>query len=222
MFKLTIENLASDEQQARWLPDVYKLKMVGGYAQTELGHGSNVAGIETTATFDKSTDQFIIHSPTVTSSKFWPGTLGLYANHAIVYARLRIEDQDYGVQPFLVPIRDYDTHKHLPGIKTGDIGPKLGWGSSDNGWGIFNQVRIPRTNMLSRFSEVDKEGNFQVTGDLRVLYSIMVNIRSSIIYAAGKELIRGLKIAVRYSVCRRQFSTQVGTKVERKILDYQS
>lgn len=116
MFKLTIENLASDEQQARWLPDVYKLKIVGGYAQTELGHGSNVAGIETTATFDKSADQFIIHSPTVTSSKFWPGTLGLYANHAIVYARLRIKDQDYGVQPFLVPIRDYDTHKHLPGI----------------------------------------------------------------------------------------------------------
>ena len=103
----------------------------------------------------------------------------------------------------MVPIRDYDTHKHLPGVKTGDIGPKLGWGSSDNGWGIFNQVRIPRTNMLSRFSEVDKDGNFNVTGDLRVLYSIMVNIRSSIIYAAGKELIRGLKIAVRYSVCRR-------------------
>ena len=97
MFKLTIENLASDEQQARWLPDVYKLKMVGGYAQTELGHGSNVAGIETTATFDKSADQFIIHSPTVTSSKFWPGTLGLYANHAVVYARLIIEDEDHGV-----------------------------------------------------------------------------------------------------------------------------
>ena len=76
--------------------------------------------------------------------------------------------------------------------------------------------------MLSRFSEVDKDGNFNVTGDLRVLYSIMVNIRSSIIYAAGKELLRGLKVAVRYSVCRRQFSTQVGTKVERKILDYQS
>ena len=50
----------------------------------------------------------------------------------------------------------------------------------------------------------------------------MVNIRSAIIHRAGVELIRALKLVVRYSVCRRQFSTQVGSKVERKILDYQS
>ena len=97
MFKLSIENLASDEQQAKWLPDIYKCKMVGCYAQTELGHGSNVAGLETTATFDKDADEFIIHSPTVTSAKFWPGGLGLSGNHAIVYAKLRIGKKDYGV-----------------------------------------------------------------------------------------------------------------------------
>ena len=138
MFRLTIENLASDEQKARWLPEVYSLKMVGGYAQTELGHGSNVAGLETTATFDKSKDQFIIHSPTVTSAKYWPGGLGLYGNHVIVFAKLLVEGDDYGMQPFLVPIRDKETHEHLPGIQTGDIGPKLGWTATDNGWGIFN------------------------------------------------------------------------------------
>ena len=86
MFKLTVENLASDEQKAKWLPEIYKCRMVGCYAQTELGHGSNVAGIETTATLDKATDEFIIHSPTVTSTKYWPGALGLTANHAIVHA----------------------------------------------------------------------------------------------------------------------------------------
>ena len=74
----------------------------------------------------------------MTSAKFWPGALGLYANHAIVFARLCIDNDDFGVQPFLVPIRDFETHKHLPGVKTGDMGPKLGWNTADNAWGIFN------------------------------------------------------------------------------------
>jgi acyl-CoA oxidase len=75
---------------------------MGCYAQTELGHGSNVAGLETTATLDMNTDEFIIHSPTVTSTKFWPGGLGLWANHAVVFARLIVEGNDFGVQPFMV------------------------------------------------------------------------------------------------------------------------
>jgi acyl-CoA oxidase len=71
--------------------------MLGCYAQTELGHGSNVAGIETTATLDKETDEFIIHSPTVSATKFWPGDLGRFTTHAIVFARLLIDGNDFGV-----------------------------------------------------------------------------------------------------------------------------
>lgn len=71
--------------------------MIGCYAQTELGHGSNVAGLETTATLDKSTDNWIIHSPTVTSTKFWPGGLGLWANHAVVFAQCIVEKNNYGI-----------------------------------------------------------------------------------------------------------------------------
>jgi acyl-CoA oxidase len=89
---------------------------LGCYAQTELGHGSNVAGIETTATLDKSTDEFVIHTPTTTAAKFWPGDLGRFSSHAVVYARLIIEDKDFGVQPFMVQLRDLETYKHLPGV----------------------------------------------------------------------------------------------------------
>ena len=74
-----------------------KLKITGCYAQTELGHGSNVAGLETTATLDLETDEFVIHSPTVTSTKFWPGGLGQTANHAIVFARCVVDGNEYGV-----------------------------------------------------------------------------------------------------------------------------
>ena len=53
------------------------MKIMGCYAQTELGHGSNVQGLETTATFDKETDEFIIHTPNIKATKFWPGGLGV-------------------------------------------------------------------------------------------------------------------------------------------------
>lgn len=86
MFVLTIKNLATDEQQRLWLSDATHLRIHGCYAQTELGHGSNVGGLETTATFDPSTDEIVLNSPTITSYKFWPGELGLQATHAIVFA----------------------------------------------------------------------------------------------------------------------------------------
>lgn len=86
MFITSIERLGSDEQGKLWLPKAKKLAIIGCYAQTELGHGSNVAGIETTATLDKASDEWVIHSPTVTSTKFWPGGLGITSNHAVVFA----------------------------------------------------------------------------------------------------------------------------------------
>ena len=84
------------------MPEVKTLQKIGCYAQTELGHGSNVAGIETTATLDMKTDEFVIHSPTVTSTKYWPGGLGLWANHAIVFAQCFVDGNNLGVNAFMV------------------------------------------------------------------------------------------------------------------------
>ena len=93
------------------MPDIKQMNILGCYAQTELGHGSNVAGLETTATLDKLTDEFIIHSPTITSTKFWPGDLGRFTTHGVVFARLKIDKNDFGVHPFLVQLRDIETFK---------------------------------------------------------------------------------------------------------------
>lgn len=87
---------------------------------------------------DKTSDEWVIHSPTVTSTKFWPGGLGITANHAVVFAKAVVDGNDYGVMPFLVQIRDFDSHLPMNGIKVGDIGSKLGYNSKDNGWLIFN------------------------------------------------------------------------------------
>ena len=47
--------------------------MIGCFGMTELAHGSNVAGLETTATFDEDTDEFVIHTPNVSATKWWIG-----------------------------------------------------------------------------------------------------------------------------------------------------
>ena len=64
------------------------LEIHGCYAQTEIGHGSNIAGLETKAVFDIKTDEFVIHTPCLTATKWWPGEMGRYANFALVFAQL--------------------------------------------------------------------------------------------------------------------------------------
>ena len=91
MFSLAIVNMCTDEQRKKWETACRNASIMGTYAQTEIGHGSNVAGIETTATFDKSTDEFVIHTPSPTATKWWPGDLGNFSSHAMVFCRLKIE-----------------------------------------------------------------------------------------------------------------------------------
>lgn len=160
--------------------------MIGCYAQTELGHGSNVAGIETTATYDPSSDQIVIHSPTTSSTKYWPGDMGIYANWAIVYAQLIANGKNFGVQPMMVQLRDMQTHELLPGIEAGDIGPKFGYNSKNNGYLKFTNVKIPRDFLLARYVELTKEGELKKKGDLRILYSVMMATRLSLIFYAGR------------------------------------
>jgi acyl-CoA oxidase len=51
-FLPAVELLASDEQAKKWLPLIRDLKITGAYAQTELGHGSDVQNLQTTASYD--------------------------------------------------------------------------------------------------------------------------------------------------------------------------
>jgi len=97
------------------------------------------------------TDEWVIHTPSIRAYKFWPGSMGVTANHVILFARAKVGENDYGVSSFFVKIRDIDTHVLLPGVTAGDVGAKLGYNSVDNGYLAFDQVRIPRVDMLSRF-----------------------------------------------------------------------
>ena len=108
-------------------------EITGAYAQTELGHGSNVRGLELQATWDQHSKDFVLHSPTLTASKWWNGTLGRTATHAVVVAQLMLptgagdKTVSYGPHPFIVRVRDSKTHKPPSSIVVGDIGPKYGY-----------------------------------------------------------------------------------------------
>lgn len=115
MFIKYIELMGTEEQKRLYLEKSVSCEIVGCYAQTELGHGSDIRSLETTAEYDLATKEWILNSPTISSGKYWPGELSILANYAIVFAQTIIKGKNYGVHPFLVQIKDED-HNWLPGI----------------------------------------------------------------------------------------------------------
>ena len=116
----------------------------------------------------------------------------------------------------MVPIREVDSWRLRPGVKAGDLGPKIGYQSKDNGWCSFDQVRIPRTNMLMGLCQVSPDGKLGKKGDARVLYSVMMGIRMLIVQSQGLiYTMQAARNAIRYCTVRRQFATQEGTREER-------
>ncbi|KAK3175653.1 hypothetical protein K4F52_010088 [Lecanicillium sp. MT-2017a] len=223
MFLKTLQEQGTPEQHKLFLEKANNYEYIGCYAQTELGHGSNVRGLETTATWNPQDKTFTIHSPSLTASKWWIGSLGKAANHAVVIAQLIIDGKPYGPHPFVVQIRDLKTHKALPNIHVGDIGPKFGYNTMDNGFLLFNKVKVPHVSMLARFSSVDPEtSKYRPPQNAALVYGTMTYVRSNIVLQSGSVLARGVTIAVRYCAIRRQFKDRDNTSQEgeNQVLDY--
>jgi len=224
MFLITLRDQGTPEQHERFLRNAEQYRYIGCYAQTELGHGSNVRGLETTATWNPDDKTFTIHSPTLTASKWWIGSLGRTANHAVVMAQLIIAGKPYGPHPFVVQIRDLNTHQPLENIHVGDIGPKFGYNTMDNGYLLFNKVKIPHVNMLARFSSIDPKTNkYQRPASPSLVYGTLTWVRSTIVMQAGGVLARGVTIATRYCAVRRQFQDRDAPeweKGENQVLNY--
>ncbi|KAF9195142.1 hypothetical protein BGZ51_004569 [Haplosporangium sp. Z 767] len=220
MFLPVLRAQASDEQFKVWGPQAENFHYIGCYAQTELGHGSALSRLETTATLDIERDEWVIHSPTQSSAKFWIGTLGKIANHAVVQAKLIINGKDYGAHPFLVPIRSLKDHTPLPGVLIKDQGPKQGAISMDNGYARFNHVRIPRENMLMRFSQVSREGVYSKPIHPKLAYGGMTAVRTTLINHSALCMARAVTIATRYCAVRRQGNPNMATDLETQVLDY--
>lgn len=224
LFLSCVRGNGTAEQQKYWTAtkETNALKGIYGcFAMTEMCHGSNVAGLETTATFDRETDEFVIHTPHVGATKWWIGGAAHSATHTACYARLIVDGKDYGVKTFVVPLRD-SNHNLMPGVITGDIGAKMGRDGIDNGWIQFTRVRVPRYFMLQKWCQVTREGEVTLPPLEQLSYSALLGGRVTMVLDSFRIGARFTTIALRYAIGRKQFKSNFAAeaKQETQLLDY--
>ncbi|URC11221.1 acyl-CoA dehydrogenase [Flavobacterium sp. B183] len=222
LWGMSVQSLGTEKHYAKYLRDIGTLKIPGCFAMTETHHGSNVKGLETTATYNHADQTFIIHTPNKNAQKEYIGNAAVHGQMATVFAKLIIDDHDYGVNAFVVPLRDANGTV-LKGIAIGDCGHKMGLNGVDNGTISFDQVVIPKENMLDRFASVNDKGEFEspIPSDNRRFFTMLgtlVGGRIGIPRSALAAAKSGLTIAIRYSDQRRQFGPEGGSEVP--ILNY--
>jgi acyl-CoA oxidase len=208
LFGGAVENLGT-ERHHPLIPNIISLDLLGCFAMTETGHGSDVQRLETTATYDVDAEEFVIHSPTPSSRKDYIGNAAKHATMAAVFAQLITGGQSHGVHCFLVEIRD-EHGNDLPGVTTSDCGYKGGLKGVDNGRIMFDQVRIGRDALLNRYGNVDADGTYSspidnVNRRFFTMLGTLVRGRVSVGGSARAAAEVALGIAGRHALRRRQF-----------------
>ena len=223
LFGGAIHQLGTERHHAAWLPGVISVDLPGCFAMTETGHGSNVQALETSATYDPDTEEWVIRTPTPEAQKDYIGNAAEHGRAAVVFAQLVTGDEEHGVHAFFVPIRD-DAGEAMPGVEIEDCGDKVGLNGVDNGRLRFHDVRVPRENLLDRFGSVAPDGTYASPIEDRdkrffTMLGTLVQGRVSVSGASLSAAKNALTIATRYALDRRQFSPP-GEDTEVLLMDY--
>ncbi|MBW0011770.1 acyl-CoA dehydrogenase [Mycobacterium sp.] len=227
LFGGAVENLGTERHHEAYVKKIISLELRGCFAMTETGHGSDVQSLETTATYDAETDEFVIDSPTPTARKDYIGGAAETATMAAVFAQLITSEDgspvNHGVHCIMVPIRDADGND-LPGVTTSDCEYKGGLPGVDNGRIVFDHVRVPRNNLLNKYGDVAADGTYSspIENPNRRFFTMLgtlVRGRITVGGSAGAAACVALDIATRYALQRRQFSAP-NEKTEVLIMDY--
>ena len=225
LFGGAVHHLGNEEHHRRYLRDIYTAELPGCFAMTESGHGSNVQAVETTATYDRDTSEWVIHSPTPSSRKDYIGNAARDGRMAVVFAQLSVGGDEHGVHALLVPIRDEEGNPSH-GVTLEDCGDKLGLQGVDNGRITFDHVRVPRENLLDRYGTVGSDGLYSSdieNPDRRFFTTIgtLIQGRVSVGAASVSATKNALTIAIRYAARRRQFGPP-GEETEALLIDYRA
>ncbi len=162
LFGLSVTNLGTQKHHDKYLPDIMAGKLLGGFAMTEVGGGSDVQGVTTEAVYDHATRSFVINTPTDSAKKAYIGNAALHGEMMVVFAQLKMtkDGESQGVHAFLVPIRD-KAGTVAPGVTVEDCGHKVGLNGVDNGYLSFKDVKVPYDALLDRFANIDMDGKYQ-------------------------------------------------------------
>ncbi len=227
LFGGAVENLGTERHHQAYVKKIINLELRGCFAMTETGHGSDVQSLETTATYDAAAEEFVIDSPTPSARKDYIGGAAETATVAAVFAQLiTTEDGDevnHGVHCFVVPIRDADGND-CPGVTTSDNLYKGGLPGVDNGRIVFDNVRVPRENLLNKYGDVAADGTYSSPIDnpnrrFFTMLDTLVRGRITVGGSAGAAARVALDIATRYALQRRQFNAPDEER-EVVIMDY--
>jgi len=223
LFGSAIHQLGTRPHHEAFLPGAISLEVPGAFAMTETGHGSDVASIGTTATYDEATQEFVIHTPFRGAWKDYLGNAALHGKAAVVFAQLITKNVNHGVHAFYVPIRD--ENGFVAGVGGEDDGLKGGLNGIDNGRLHFDQVRVPLFNLLNRYGSVEPDGTYSspIESPGRRFFTMLGTLVQGRVSLDGSAVIAsaaGLQIALTYGSERRQFTAASETE-EEVILDYQ-
>lgn len=224
LFGAAVLHLGTDSHHERFLPGIMDLSVPGAFAMTEIGHGSDVSAIGTTATYDPQTEEFVLHTPFRAATKEFLGNAALHGKDAVVFAQLITNGVNHGVHCFYAHLRD-DNGEMLPGVSSEDDGLKGGLNGIDNGRLTFDQVRIPRDYLLNRYADVAPDGTYSspIASPGRRFFTMLGTLVQGRVSLDGSSVVAakiGLAAALRYAEQRRQF-TSTSDIEEQLLLDYQ-
>ena len=222
LFGGAVYMLGTDKHHKKYLEAMHRAELLGCFAMTETGHGSNVKGLHTTATYDHETEEIIIHSPDADSGKEYIGN-AMHSTMAAVFAQLIVGGENHGVHAILVPIRN-DAGDVLPGVTIKDCGYKMGLNGVDNGRLWFDQVRVPKDNLLNKYGDITSDGQYTspVTNPSKRFFTMLGALvvgRICVGLAGISASKSALTIAIKYALKRRQFSKKDDSP-ETLIMDY--
>ncbi len=223
LFGGAVQVLGTSRHHDRYLKQIMDGELLGCFAMTETGHGSDVQHLRTTATYDPAAQEFEIHTPDAGARKDYIGNAARDGRMAVVFAQLVTQGQSHGVHALLVPIRD-ENGAPMPGVTIGDCGRKAGLNGVDNGRLTFDHVRVPREALLNRFGEIAEDGSYtsSIANETRRFFTMLgtlVRGRISVAGGAGTATQKALALATRYAAVRRQFADPA-TGEEVVVLDY--
>lgn len=222
LFGGSVYNLGTEKHHRKYVEPLGKAELLGCFAMTETGHGSNVRGLLTTATYDHKTQSIVVDSPSEDAGKEYIGN-ALHSTMAAVFAQLIVDGENHGVHAILVPLRDQNGNL-LEGIRVEDCGYKIGLNGVDNGRIWFDKVTVPVENLLDRYGSINNAGVYEspIKNPNKRFFTMLGALvvgRICVGQAGVNASKSALAIAIKYASRRRQFASKDGEE-ETLLIDY--